>query len=307
MSTGQGQVEQPQTPEAPEIDTALPIDEIQQAFAEHIDPEAATPPTEEEVDDKYTINGQEYTEQELVDLAQLQQFIANNPGFQQHIQGYFQQSQLPTQPGTPQPPVPPVAPVAPSTQSAPVTLPEYIKPEWLADPIIKPLVDYTQSVESKLAEMQQTVAQFQQAQAQQRQSELMASANNAAAKFAQRMSLTPEEMNRVRNVASGMGLDMERMMSGIDPATGLPANHDFASAAERAYEIAYYAMPDMRARTVSEQVTQSQEKRVKRAKASSVSGSAGSASRTPPPPNKSQSLRDQLQAEVDRIYSEKGA
>lgn len=301
--------------ERPEIDSPA-LDEINQAFAEHIgDTEGEGAPVEgqEPVEDKFTINGQEYTEQELVDLTQLQSYIASNPDFQKHLQSYFQPTQLPTQtpaqPGTyvQQPGTGTVAPPPPSPPSTTDTnFPPYIKPEWLSDPIIKPLIDYTQAAHAQLAEMQQTVAQFQQAQAQQRQAQNLAIANNAAAKFQQRMSLTPEEMTRVRNVAAGMGLDIERMMTGVDPATGLPSNHDFATAAERAFEIAYYAMPDMRARTVTEQVQQTQEKRVKRAKASSVSGSAGSAARTPPPPNKSQSLRDQLTEEVERMFSEKG-
>lgn len=299
--------------ETPEIDSPA-LDEINQAFAEHIgetegtevEGQSPTEPIAPE-DDKFTINGAEYTEQELVDLAQLQSYITTNPDFHQHIQTFFQQGAPP--PGPPQTQLPaqqvPSAP-APVQQPTQGTLPDYIKPEWLSDPIIKPLIDYTQSVQAQVAQQQQILTQFQAAQEQERRTRFVAVANNAAATFQQKMTLTPEEMLRVRNVASQMGI-VERLMTGVDPTTGLPANPDFNSAAEKAYEIAYYSMPDMRARTVTEQVKETQEKRVKRAKASSVSGSAGSAARTPPPPNKSQSLRDQLQAEVDRIYAEKGA
>lgn len=251
----------------------------------------ATEVTEETEEQVYEVNGQQLTQKELEDLVELQQFIANNEKFAQHLTSFFQPSIEPT-------PVVPEQLVPPTTTTAPPG----IKEEWLQDPAYKSLVDLTTA---QTAPVMKQLEEIKAALDNQRLQSLQAHADAAAATFQEKMGLTPDEVAKVRRAAAQMNI-MHTFMQGVDPTTGKPITPDPQNAAYRSMEVAYWSMPEMRERQVSSQLANAQQAKQKRAKAASLAGSSGSAARTPTQPT-SKDPREAMTQALTEMMEQKGS
>lgn len=277
------------------------MDEIWQT---HVEDSTITPPVEEDVEVEgepvvepegdeaaettYEVSGQQLTQKELEDLVELQQFIANNEKFASHLQSFFQPS---------------TEPAAVIPEDVPATsIPTGVNPEWLKDPAYKSLVDYTAA---QTAPVLQQLTEIKQALDQQRLQSLQAHADAAAATFAEKMGLNEDEVAKVRRTAASMNI-MHTFLQGVDPTTGKPITPDPQHAAYRSMEVAYWAMPEMRERQVSNQLTAATESKKKRAKAASLAGSSGSASRTPTTPT-SKDPREAMTQALTEMMEQKGS
>jgi hypothetical protein len=116
-----------------------------------------------------------------------------------------------------------------------------------------------------------------------RQMEVEALVRRGSESFKQQHNLTDEELSRVKDVAGKLQV-VNVLSTGFDPITGAQVSTDPLTILDRALEIAYWQIPELRNRQISsviEETVQTKKASDKRKKKlAAISGSSGSAPRS---------------------------
>ena len=158
------------------------------------------------------------------------------------------------------------------TEPAPVPL--ELPDEYRDDPAVRPLYDAYTTQNSRLAEMQKRVDELQSMTVDRDREEMTSLIDQAKVRFQQEHSLTHDEMVRVLNTAGNLEI-LPKLMTGIDPITGQPGPRDRAQALNRAFEIAYWYLPEMREKALSAQVSERAKSTQRKQRLAGVSGGGG--------------------------------
>lgn len=156
-----------------------------------------------------------------------------------------------------------------------------------------------QATINQLAQSQQLAMQ-QQAQEQQQRN--IAIVNQASEAFKASRNLTDDDVMKLRATAARLNV-LDSLLSGIDPLTGAPSSPDPISAVQRSLEIAYYSLPEYRARDLTNSQQQQTQERRRKAKVGSLSGSSGSVPRSTPAPTTPEGNRAAMLSEVGAMMN----
>lgn len=232
-----------------------------------------------------SIAGVEIPLADAQNLLQLQELIASDPAFQQHLYGYFTPEAV--QHVAPAPPsIPPAAGQgSPLTPQLPWTPPDA---EYLEHPVVKSLYEINLKQWEYIQNLKETVDVFNNQQAAVQRKELESAANTVADTFKADYQLNDTQIAALRKEAGNLGVVNSLMSQGSS----------FTDAAKRALEMAYWATPEFRTRQLTESLEEQATAKKKKAKAASISGSSGSAPRTTPKPQTSAEIRDAMIADL---------
>jgi hypothetical protein len=259
--------------------------------------EPAAPPTSEPLAPEEAfidVNGRRIPKSRLEAWGQFDALLEQDPNLQAVITQYLQgQAPQPTQP------TPPVAQVAPA--------PEFqLSEDDLADPTVRALYNMHQQTAAQLADLRRQTEFATQTTLGAQQRQHVELVNGAVTAFAKQYDIPDDMMQLVRNAAARTA-SVETYMKGMDPITGVPVAPDPYKAVERALEIGYWMVPELRERAY----TQREERIKERAQADSerkrklagVSGASGSVPRTQPAPTTEQGRRTALLSEVGEMMN----
>lgn len=219
------------------------------------DPAATTPPaTAPAATEGYITlpNGQRYSLDRLQSLVDLDHRALNAPSA-----------------------IPAPAPAAP----APPALPAFSQEDLDdMDPAMRQFIAASAQQQSELAQLRATVNQTQQYVIDQRQENVARMVTSTASQFQNRYGLDDELMTKV-NVAAANSRNVELYASGHDPITGARTDGNPVRAVERALEIAYWAIPEGRARELRLARDKDVRARDRKQRNAALAGSSGSAPR----------------------------
>lgn len=288
----------PTTPLSPDI-----TDEVEdEPVDETVDPDATEDdvdddghvPTPEELDNEpdtitptespasIRIGDTELSETDARNLLELQELIASDPNFQQHLYAYFAPKGDEQAPNT-----------APAPTADPAAPPWQVDEEYLANPAFKSLYDINLKQWEVIQNLRTTVETFNEQAATIQRRELEATAENVVSSFKEEFKLSDEEIRDLRVRAARTGIVNNLIAQGTSTQ----------DAFKQALEMAYWATPEFRSRDLSQHMEAQAEVKKKKARAASVSGSAGSAPRTAPKPKTEQERREAMAAELAQNWT----
>lgn len=166
------------------------------------------------------------------------------------------------------------AAATPPPPSAPAPLPELTEDD-LEDPTIRALYETAQADRARLAEHEARIRELTDVTITREHEEIQQLVSVTKESFANARNLTPEEMDRVEAVALRLNV-VPALMQGVDPITGATEPRDRATALNRAFEIAYYYLPETRARDIDTAVAERAKTTRRKQKLAGVGGSSGS-------------------------------
>lgn len=138
---------------------------------------------------------------------------------------------------------------------------------------------------AELEQLRQKIAQLEQIQYREQMQTAHAAVVEGQQRFAKRMGLTDEELEKVSQVAAAIGSLPHFVQAAGDMITGV----------EQALENAFWTIPEMREKAISQMLSSPDLARQRRA--ASISGSGGSAPRQSPPTTP----EDRRKAMIDEI------
>lgn len=144
------------------------------------------------------------------------------------------------------------------------------------DPYVKPVYDAYNASIDQLKAMQQRLDELERATTQRDNEEMNVLIDTQRIRFQQENSLTDDEMNHVVETAGRLNV-LPALINGTDPITGQAEPRDRATALHRAFEIAYWSLPEMRDRALQTQVTKRATTTRRKQRLAGVSGGGGGA------------------------------
>lgn len=175
-------------------------------------------------------------------------------------------------------------------------LPE-LDEDSLEDPALKALYDYAKAQQQHNAALEQRVRQLSDVTISRESEELAALVTREKDSFQKSHSLTPDEMNRVESVALRLNV-VPALMQGVDPVTGAAVPRDRTAAIQRAYEIAYYWLPEFREREFQAAVQDRAKSQQRKQRMAGIGGSSGSVPKQAPALRTEADRRKAMIAEV---------
>jgi hypothetical protein len=158
------------------------------------------------------------------------------------------------------------------TEPAPVSLD--IPEEYRDDPAFKAIHDAYSAQNAHLTKMQQRLDELQSLTVDRDREETLSVIDTTRARFQQEHSLSNEEMDKVAQTAGHLEI-LPKLMTGIDPVTGQAGPRDRSQAITRAFEIAYWYLPEMREKALSAQVSARAKSTQRKQRLAGVSGGGG--------------------------------
>lgn len=180
--------------------------------------------------------------------------------------------------------------------SSPPTIPD-IENLDLEDPAIAALYNTAKQQQEYLQSVEQRLAQLSDVAFTREAEEVATLITNTKVTFATQHNLSTDEMEKVASVAERMNL-VPSLLNGIDPVTGQPCPRDRGTALNRAFDIAYWYLPEFREREVTEAVTKRAKSAQRKQRLAGVSGSQGSVNKTPPQIRTEQDRREAMIRDV---------
>lgn len=188
------------------------------------------------------------------------------------------------------------APAAPTAEQTPQSPAPSAPPEGLDldDPAVRILWE---ELQSQRAATQQVLARHEQQLNNQNQATTESLINRASLEFQKAHSLSNDEMTKVKDAAGRLQV-LPSLMQPLDPFTGQPRRVDPMQAIEKAFDIAYWQMPELRDREMQRVTKQAREDRKRKTKLSALGGSSGSTPRSVNVPNDPKARREAMIAEI---------
>lgn len=252
----------------------------------------ADPPVEHQDELEYE-PGQKIAKAQVKAYAEFDQLLRTDPGLAQAISAYLQgaggQSPAGQAPGEGSAPAAPASPALADELD-------------LDDPAIKALYELTQQQGKQLQGLSEQLQTHSTELYNRRLEELTATTNRAAETFKTQHSLDDNQMQKIREVASRLEV-LPALMKGVNPLTGVHEAVDTVTAVERAFELAYWQMPEFRDKEYQARLEQWRADKSRKQKLAGVSGSSGSVPRTPSKPRDETEMRKALIKEVAEMQT----
>lgn len=237
-------------------------------------PPATPPPTPEPTVEFLEIDGVQVPASQVRALLDFQQNYQSDPQLRALLTDHFVGRSAPVEGGAP---ATPPAGVQPSPAGGqPLTPPEDLDME---DPSVRALWAIVEQQNQQLNQLSSGVQTTYEAHMATQRASAQASYTQAAESFRTAHELDQTDVDSLAQVASRLGV-LPSLMQGVDPLTGMPVRPDPVSAMNRALEIAYFMVPEYRAREFQRSVKQQQGDAERKKKLGAVVGSPGSATRT---------------------------
>lgn len=177
----------------------------------------------------------------------------------------------------------------------------------LDDPAIRLLWDQHVATQTALTALNERVQYNESFVTRQQQENTESQLNTAQAVFSEKHHLSADEMARVRQVAGNLGV-LPSLLAPFDPVTGAPRQVDPLKAIGEAFDMALWAIPEMRERELESRVEENKADNKRKQKLSSLGGSGGTGPRTPAAPSRDPAVRrSQMIAEVANMMQGEGA
>lgn len=174
-----------------------------------------------------------------------------------------------------------------------------IPEEYRDDPAIRPVYEAYSAQQARLAEIQKRLDDLQSVTVDREREEFNSLLEQTKLRFQQENGLSNDEMSKVMATASNMEV-LPKLMTGIDPITGAAGPRDRQQALNRAFEIAYWYLPEMREKALQAQVSARAKSTQRKQRLAGVSGGGGGSvpQNTDPRKMTSQERREAMIREV---------
>lgn len=217
-----------------------------------------------------TLGDRKIAKDEVLALANFQQFLKSRPDIQRGLHDLMQgrANLVPKNEANYQD--------VPKQDFAKSRVPEDLD---LDDPSIKAVWEEAQALRSVVAELRNQVGTHNEIISTQQQQNSKAFLVQAETDFAKEHDLNTDDLVKIKEVAGRLGI-LPNLLSPIDPLTGLPREVNPLAAIKQTFATAYSMMPEFETKRQSKIAQAQQADRQRKKKLSSLSGTSGSVPRS---------------------------
>lgn len=160
-----------------------------------------------------------------------------------------------------------------------------IPPEYADDPAIRPLYDAYAQQTQRIADLQKRYDEINDRTVVRDQEEIQSLIDQTRVRFQQEHGLSADEMAKVSATTERLNV-LPSLLNGVDPITGQTGPRDRGVALTRAFEIAYWYLPEMRDKALQGQVSARAKSTQRKQRLAGVSGGGGGSVRQEVDPRK---------------------